>query len=259
MSNLATIPQLDLKAIEAALIYGDTSKLTIDQKLAHYKSVCESVGLNHLMKPFEYMKFQGKEIMYSNKGCAEQLRNIQQISIRITDKQKIDDIYVVTAEGSKPDGRVDSSTGAVNIAGLKGEALANAFMKAETKAKRRLTLSICGLNMLDETEVETLKEAQPTIEQAPKQTTKPIQITPVQNVPFDIAAENAEFNPSEYVVRFGRWTGKTLSELDVFELDSYVTYIKKSTAAKGDPIRPGTQEFLTAAENFLSSREFIRI
>ena len=37
-------------------------------------------------------------------------------------------------------------------------ALANAIMKAETKAKRRVTLSICGLGMLDETELETIKD-----------------------------------------------------------------------------------------------------
>ena len=32
-------------------------------------------------------------------------------------------------------------------------------MKAETKAKRRATLSICGLGMLDETEIETIPDA----------------------------------------------------------------------------------------------------
>ena len=42
---------------------------------------------------------------------------------------------------------------------LKGEALANAMMKAETKAKRRATLSICGLALLDELEVETIPNA----------------------------------------------------------------------------------------------------
>jgi hypothetical protein len=55
-----------------------------------------------------------------------------------------------------PNGRQDESIGAVNIAGLKGENRANAMMKAETKAKRRVTLSICGLGLLDETEVETV-------------------------------------------------------------------------------------------------------
>src|SRR6185312_3719783 len=32
-------------------------------------------------------------------------------------------------------------------------------MKAETKAKRRVTLSICGLGMLDETEVDSIPDA----------------------------------------------------------------------------------------------------
>jgi hypothetical protein len=49
----------------------------------------------------------------------------------------------------------------VTVGGLKGESKANAMMKAETKAKRRVTLSICGLGMLDETEVETIPSAQP--------------------------------------------------------------------------------------------------
>jgi len=38
----------------------------------------------------------------------------------------------------------------------KAKEVANAIMKAITKAKRRVTLSICGLGMLDETEVESL-------------------------------------------------------------------------------------------------------
>ncbi len=40
--------------------------------------------------------------------------------------------------------------------------LANAMMKAETKAKRRVTLSICGLGMLDETEMATVREVPTT-------------------------------------------------------------------------------------------------
>jgi hypothetical protein len=58
-----------------------------------------------------------------------------------------------------PDSRQDESTGVVALAGLRGEALANARMKAETKAKRRVTLSLCGLGWLDETEVEDVPGA----------------------------------------------------------------------------------------------------
>ena len=62
----------------------------------------------------------------------------------------------VFARGRDRTGREDEATGVVNIKGLGGEALANALMKAETKAKRRLTLSIVGLGFLDESEVEGL-------------------------------------------------------------------------------------------------------
>jgi hypothetical protein len=49
----------------------------------------------------------------------------------------------------------------VSLANLKGDNLANALMKAETKAKRRVTLSIVWLGWLDETEVETVAGARP--------------------------------------------------------------------------------------------------
>jgi hypothetical protein len=52
--------------------------------------------------------------------------------------------------------------GTVPIRGLTGDNLANAMLKALTKAKRRLTLSLCGLGMLDELEVETIPNAIPS-------------------------------------------------------------------------------------------------
>lgn len=51
--------------------------------------------------------------------------------------------------------RADEDFGVVTLPD-KGDARANAIMKAITKAKRRATLSLCGLGMLDETEIETI-------------------------------------------------------------------------------------------------------
>lgn len=73
----------------------------------------------------------------------------------------------MTAQATLPQGRCDESIGAVSIAGLQGEALANAVMKAETKSKRRVTLSICGLAFLDETEVDSIPNAQRQADSAP--------------------------------------------------------------------------------------------
>lgn len=144
--------------IEQVLIGGDLAQLKPDERLNYYNTLCNSLGLNPLTQPFQYIVLNGKLQLYAKKDCTEQLRKIHGVSITSVDPKQIGDLLVVVASASDREGRVDSSTGAVNLSGLKGETLANAMMKAETKAKRRVTLSLCGLGMLDETEVQTLKE-----------------------------------------------------------------------------------------------------
>jgi len=140
--------------IERVLVMGDLARLTPQQRNEYYKKTCDSLGLNPLTRPFEFIVLNGKLQMYARKDCADQLRNIHGVSIRITERTIMDDLMVVTAEATDRKGRVDSSIGAVSIAGLRGEAKANALMKAETKARRRVTLAICGLGILDETELD---------------------------------------------------------------------------------------------------------
>ncbi len=167
-------PTLDAKAIETVLIGGDLAKLTADQRVSYYGKVCQSLGLNTMTQPFAYITLNGKLTLYAKKDATEQLRFIHNISIdpKGFTREVIEGVYVVTAPASMPSGRTDVSTGAVAIDGLKGEARANAMMKAETKAKRRVTLSICGLGMLDETEAEGLQQ-QPLTVEAPKRITLP--------------------------------------------------------------------------------------
>lgn len=156
-TDLATAaPPIDPAIIKRVLLEGDLKRLTDEQKLSFYTRVCESVGLNPLTQPFQYLILNGKEVLYARREATEQLRRLHRVSITITAREVTDDCYVVTARATLPDGRTDENIGAVPLAGLKGEARANAMMKGETKAKRRVTLSICGLGMLDETEVESL-------------------------------------------------------------------------------------------------------
>ena len=135
MSNLVAAPTI-AKNLETVLLRGDLSVLDAHDKIAYYKSVCESVGLNPLTKPFEYIKLNGKEVLYATRACTDQLRFIHKISLEIAARDKFDSLYVVTARARNPDGRVDESTGAVDLSNLKGDALANAMMKAETKANQ---------------------------------------------------------------------------------------------------------------------------
>jgi len=151
--------QLSAKALENVLISGDLSKLSPADRMGYYQAVCNSLGLNPLTKPFDYITLNGRLQLYALKACTDQLREKHNISIVITNKEMVDDIYVVTAMATMPDGRTDTDDGAVSVSGLRGEAHANALMKTVTKAKRRVTLSISGLGMLDESEAETIPGA----------------------------------------------------------------------------------------------------
>jgi hypothetical protein len=144
------------EVIEQVIIKGNLKDLSPEQRVSYYKAVCDAAGLDSRLNPFEYMTLNGKEILYAKKSCTEQLRNNRKINLQIVSREKVGDCYVVTARAMMPDGREDESIGAVSIGKATGDNLANALMKAETKAKRRVTLSICGLGLLDETELETI-------------------------------------------------------------------------------------------------------
>jgi hypothetical protein len=152
------VSTLDVSTVETVLIGGDLSKLTPAQRVSYYQATCKSLGLNPLTRPFDYLVLNGKMILYARRDATDQLRSIKGISIVITKRETIGEVYVVTAQASEG-GRTDESTGVVSMKGLSGDALANAMMKAESKAKRRVTLSIVGLGMSDETEVETIPQA----------------------------------------------------------------------------------------------------
>ena len=145
--------------ISSLILNGDLSKMTPEQKIGYYKNFCESLGLNPLTQPFQILVLNNKHKLYATKDATDQLRKIHNVSIIKLEKSIESGLCIFTAY-AKSNGKEDASSGAVTIDGLKGEALANAIMKAETKAKRRVTLSICGLGLLDENEVTDIPQAQ---------------------------------------------------------------------------------------------------
>jgi len=142
--------------MEQVLIKGDLKNLSESERARYYTRVCDSVGLNPLTKPFEYITLNGKLCLYARKDATDQLRKLYAVSVLESTQEEMEGVYIVVCKVADKSGRTDIARGAVNIAGLKGEALANALMKTETKAKRRATLSICGLGFLDETEIEDI-------------------------------------------------------------------------------------------------------
>jgi hypothetical protein len=159
MTDIARIDAKDAQLAAHAATTGDLANLSPDQRTALYGSVCSSMGLNPLSRPFEYIKLNGKLTLYATRTATDQLRKINGVSITSIDQVIDDGVLVVTVEAKDASGRTDMEIGAVTIVGLKGEALANARMKAITKAKRRVTLSISGLGWMDESEVTSVPSA----------------------------------------------------------------------------------------------------
>ena len=149
-------PVVDDKILSSIVTNGDLGKLSPDQKVAYYRNFCERLGLDPLSQPFNLLRLNGKEILYCGRAGAQQLSKLHNVSHEIKARETVSGCYVVTAQASTPDGRRTESIGAVPVDNLKGDALCNAFMKAETKAKRRATLDLLGLGILDETETDAL-------------------------------------------------------------------------------------------------------
>lgn len=158
------------------LVSGNLSVLTPPERVDYYNRVCDSLGLNPLTKPFEFITLNNKLTLYATKACTDQLRQIHKVSISAPAIAQTGDLYSVSVTATDETGRQDSDMGVVNVKGLSGENLANAMLKAVTKAKRRVTLSICGLGMLDETEIEDIPAAskRPPVEM-PKAIEPPIE------------------------------------------------------------------------------------
>ena len=163
------VSKKDESVVASLILAGDLSKMSADDKVRYYNGYCERLGLDPFTKPFDLLRLSGKEILYCTRSGAQQLNKLHNVSHAITSRTVIPDagVYEVTARACLPDGRCTESIGAVSIINLKGEAYANAVMKAETKAKRRATLDLLGLGVLDETEAESIMPKQPQQVKAP--------------------------------------------------------------------------------------------
>lgn len=152
-----SVTTIDPEIISNLILRGDIAALTSTQRVQYYNTLCTNLGIDPLTQPFSIIKLQGKETLYANKNCTQQLSKIYKISHELIKTEKIEDVYAVTMRAKDVEGRYTDEIGAVTIGNLKGDNLANALMKASTKAKRRAVLAFCGLGILDETELETVR------------------------------------------------------------------------------------------------------
>lgn len=269
MKEKSPAEQALLKAVEQAVTAGNLAMLNPEQRLFYYNQVCASAGLNPLTRPFDFITLNGKLVLYAKKDATDQLRKIHKVSITKIEREIVGDKgqeqLIVTAHAKDDQGKEDCDVGALPLP-VAGEPRSNAIMKGITKAKRRVTLSICGLGLLDESELETIPEAKAQMAEktatqteglkekftAPKEpeilppAEKPkakskmrpdgakVQETPKANPapkntppPVPAAAKEQPANYGATVVPFGMYNGKKLDELDDKQLREVIVATKK--------------------------------
>jgi hypothetical protein len=187
-----TLHQGDI--MESVIAKGDLAKLTPDERVRYYNEVCRSMGLNPLTQPFSYITLNGKLTLYATRACADQLRKVNGVSLAIVSREIVDDVLTIHVRASLPDGRTDEDLGSVYFPStLKGEARANAELKGVTKAKRRATLSICGLGWLDESEIADI----PASAKRPPPPVENVMTPPHDAETGEIAAEESTSDSEE--------------------------------------------------------------
>lgn len=153
------VAEVKTKNLAEVFVSNNLASLNDQEKSSYYMHVCESMGLNPSTRPLEFVNIKGRTILYATKNCAEQLRKNNGVSVEIVSKEIKGDIFIVEVKATDKTGRTDSDVGIVTIANLRGDDLANAIMKGVTKAKNRVTFSICSKGLLDETETDTIQGA----------------------------------------------------------------------------------------------------
>jgi hypothetical protein len=204
----------DSSIVENVVMHGDLAELSPAARVAYYQRVCESLGLNPFTRPFEYIKLNGKLTLYARRDATDQLRAIKGVSIAITAREIIEGVYTVTARATIGT-RSDESIGAVDIGNLKGDFRANAMMKAETKAKRRVTLSIVGLGWLDETEVSDIPKNDVKVVDVDIKTGEIIDQGKAPDAPPSVERTSEHINPQDMTMWADKASGKAQLILNV--------------------------------------------
>jgi len=265
---MSLVSETHLLAVEAALATNDLSKLSTPARVAYYNAVCESVGLNPLTQPFAYITLEGKLTLYARKECSEQLRAINKISTQIISRNRVGDMYEVHARASDKNGRTEEDFAVVPLTDkygkeLTGNNLANAQMKCVTKAKRRVTLAISGLGLLDESEIETIRNVTPADN---PQIPNPLH-SGAPEMPDDTIPEDAQSHPTDsaeieiglgdFVCNIGKkHIGRKLSEFQVKELEEYLAWMKSNSEQRNQPLTGDWLEFYSKGNEYLASLEF---
>lgn len=138
-------PPIDIA--QRALMRGDLRGLDKDQIASVVATMTERMGVSPALAPIDIIPTrEGKLVLYINARGAAELRKRHGISIDSLEPIKTDpDVVVLRCVVSDPDGKRDSAIGACEYDPARPGTIARAWMVAETRAKRRATMSAVGI------------------------------------------------------------------------------------------------------------------
>ena len=146
----------------------DPRAMTADERAGYVATLCKALHLNPLTRPAQFINLSGREVLYLTRTATDQLAAMHNLNRKTIDGPRVVDVCgtkvgLCTVEVSLPSGRSETATATLPAADF-----VNLYMKLETKAKRRGTLSILGLGVLGEDEIETIPDAKrSTLNDAP--------------------------------------------------------------------------------------------
>lgn len=179
----------------------DLNLLKPEERPIYLINLHKAMGISPWIRAFDFLNLDGKTILYANRTAADQLAKQADLSsevvyagpLRLGDKT-FEELFTVELRISMPDPinigrtlRSIVSVGAVAVGSRvkgkdgdtvtlsQGDALANAYMKAYTKAWRRGVLQIMGCGMVDESETDTIPRSNPSIQ---PQSTPQVSVAP---------------------------------------------------------------------------------
>lgn len=183
------LPPIDPEVLNRALMTGDLAQLAPEERQTYYLALCYTSGINPLTRPFQVIKNdEGALVWYIGVPGAEQLRKLHRVSVRVLERRTdpATGLYGVSVRAWLPSGRSEEAEGWVPVVRpkgtwrtnektgrryfeeakshdgepifqpLRGKELADAYHRAESKAKRRVTLALCGLGLPEVEEGEVL-------------------------------------------------------------------------------------------------------
>ena len=148
-------------AVVEQLIRGDVSSVPREALLRYVFTFCERVGISPLAVPFSLLKTQRGMQLVANRNFYDAVASKYSVSRECVGEGFFEGtkLYYTRYRATTPDGRVTEDMALVDTAGLNGNDLANAIMKAHTKGRNRVTRAHLGFPFPDETEAETVPGA----------------------------------------------------------------------------------------------------